>query len=187
MDALSVRGDDFTHDFHFGSRTGPVYTPRPLCVVKTPWSCVINNLQPRCGDPLSRLSCMLQRGIRAQIHPCSPGRCPSLLPHSPGHRPGDPRPAAAGRSSQAAPSPSESAGPALLDHSATALAPLDRRPGPREARHRHRLAPAGLSSLLALAIPVAGGRPKIGCLAFWGVYSGPRRQGRTGMCLPARV
>ncbi len=56
---------------------------------------------------------------------------------------------------------SEVLGPTFLDGSPPLLVPLDRRPGSRETRHCDRLAPRRLPSLLALAIPAAGGRPKI--------------------------
>src|SRR6266545_5621053 len=47
-------------------------------------------------------------------------------------------------------------GPALLDDTPPVLVPLDGLPGSREARHRDRLAPRRLPSLLALAISAAG-------------------------------
>src|SRR5580698_3390552 len=69
--------------------------------------------------------------------------------------PRNPRPPTAGRraETETAATKIERLGPTVLDGAPPVLVPLGGRPGPGEARHRGRLAPRRLPSLLALAIP----------------------------------
>ena len=97
---------------------------------------------------------VLQTRLHAPIDPRSPGRSPSFLPQSEGHRPGDPRFAAATHPSQAetATSAVESVGSAVLDYPALHLVPMGRGPGSSETGDRRQLAPGGISALLEVAI-----------------------------------
>ena len=98
---------------------------------------------------------VLKGRIRAPYLPLFPCGYPSLLSQSKRYCPRSPRPTATGRRAQTETTAAkiELLGQTLLDHTPAVLVPLEGRPGPGETRHRDRLAPRRLPSLLALAIP----------------------------------
>src|SRR5579862_1064562 len=103
---------------------------------------------------------MLQGVFRDRNHPLLSGGSPRIPAQPPRHGSRNPRASATTRSPEAETPPAalELFRPTLLDHAATPLAPLGRRPDHREARNCRRLASCRFSAVLALAIACSPGQ-----------------------------